>query len=393
MAKYSWRGTDARGREQQGECSATGISAAATELRSRGLAPLSMERIDADPIPKLSVSADAFTLFNRNLAEMTAVGLPLPQAVREIAAGLRSGRFKRGLEQVEAALRDGKTLAEAAAAAPGVFPPYYEAMLKAGAASGNLPAMFSVVARNAEGLRLARRALIEALSYPLLIISFTVLLAGATLGILAPFYREFSSARGFEAPGLEPVLRVFGSHALLVGVGAGILALGAALICFLSRTVAGDRILNALPLVGRIRRHLMMARLLGALGVMLRAGVPLPRALLVAIGAAGSRELDRAAEPLVAAAAEGLGLGGVLARAPVVPPDVAGFLALSERTGDAPGAALNVAQVLTEQALSESELLFVVLLPMALAAAGLVVLAFVTSVVMPYQQFLESIHP
>src|SRR5438128_4191295 len=107
MANYSWQGTDPRGRGQRGECAALGLAEAAGQLRARGFTPLSMERLDADPAPRFSVTADAFTLFNRNLAEMTAIGLPLPRAVREIAAGLRGGRFKRGLKQVEAALREG----------------------------------------------------------------------------------------------------------------------------------------------------------------------------------------------------------------------------------------------------------------------------------------------
>jgi type II secretory pathway component PulF len=393
MATYSWSGTDARGREQRGECAAPGLADAAAELRARGLSPLSMERVDADPAPPLSVTADAFTLFNRNLAEMTAIGMPLPRAIREIASGLRGGRFKRGLEQVEAALREGRTLDEAVASAPGVFPPYYECMLKAGGASGNLPAMLSAVARNTEGIRRARRALIEALAYPLTIVLMALALAAGLLGVLMPFYREMSAARGFESPGLGLVLRVFESHATRVGLGAGAVALAVGGVWFLRRTLPGERVLRAIPLVGRIRHHLMMARLLGALGVLLRAGVPLPRALPVALGAAGSRELDRAAERLLAGSTEGQGLGEVLARAPGISSEVASFLAMAERSGEAPHATLKVADLLGEQALQESEALFVLLLPLALLAAGAVVVAFVTTLALPYQQFLETLRP
>ena len=92
----------------------------------------------------------------------------------------------------------------------------------------------------------------------------------------------------------------------------------------------------------------MTARLMGTLGVLLRSGVPLPAALPVALGAAGSRELDRAAMSLVAGAVEGRGLGDVLSKAPVVSPEVAAYLALAERSGDAPQAALKVADLLSD---------------------------------------------
>jgi type II secretory pathway component PulF len=266
-------------------------------------------------------------------------------------------------------------------------------MLRAGAASGNLPAMLLAVARNSEGLRLARRALLEALIYPLTIILAAVVLGGAALAIFVPFYREMSAARGFEAPGLALFLQAFSSTGTLVGLGAGAFAAAAIAVWFLLRTSLGEKAIGALPFVGRIRRHLMMARLLGALGVMLRSGVPLPRALPVALGAAGSRELDLAAETLLSQASEGMGLGDLLSRAPVVSAEVASFLALAERTGSAPHVAQQVSEVMTEQALSESETLFSLLMPSALVVAGVIVGALVVSVVLPYRQFLESLVP
>lgn len=391
MTTFAWQGTDDRGRRQRGACEASDLADAVAQLRSRGLSPLSMERAGVDAAPPFSVTADTFTIFNRSLAEMTSIGLPLPQAVREIAAGLRGGRFKQGLGRIEAALREGKTLDQAVEEAPRMFPPYYRCMLKAGAASGNLPAMLTAVARNCEGIRMARRALVEALIYPLTIILASIVLAGAALGILVPFYREMSAARGFDAPGLDLVLRAFGSSGLLIAAGLGAVALGAAAVGFLMRTVMGERLLRAIPIVGRIRRHLLTARLLGALGVMLRAGVPLPRALPVALGAAGSRELDRASEKLTDQATEGRGLGEVLSAAPAFSPEVASFLALAERSGDAPDAALKVADVMAEQALTDSEALFSLLMPAALLVAGAVVGALVISVVLPYRQFTESL--
>lgn len=390
MGRYTWHATDERGRAQRGECTAPGLAEAADQVRAKGLAPLSLDRLDPESLLQPSTTADAFTLFNRNLAQMTAVGLPLQQAVREIASGLRRGKFRRGLEQVEASLREGKPLEEALGEVKGVFPPYYRWMVQAGVSSGNLSVMLSAVARNTEGILVARRAFWEALLYPFLILLVAFLLGSLTLLVFVPFYRQLSTVQGFEATGLPFFLRSLDTAAAIGAIPAGLVLLAVGLSWFLRRTAIGDRILQSVPLVGRIRRHLMMARLLGALGVLLRASVPLDRALPVALGAAGSLDLDRAADSVIARASEGRSLGEVLAGAPGVSAEVSQFLEVAVRTGDAPQAAMQVADLLTEQALSESEALFVVLVPAALLVAGAVVGGLLMLVVLPYVRFLES---
>jgi type II secretory pathway component PulF len=393
MDTYLWQGTDQRGRVQRGECSAAGLVEAAEQLRARGLAPLSLSRVGEEALPRISATADAFTLFNRSLAEMTTVGLPLSKAIREISSGLRRGRFRRGLEQVEAALRDGKPMEEAVAVAPEIFPSYYQSMLRAGAASGNLPGVLAAVARNTEGTRVARRAMLEALMYPALILLSALLLGTAMLLFFVPYYRDLCARHNFETPiGLPLFFRAFESTPAVLAVALGAAAGIAGAIWFSRRTATGERLLRRLPILGRVRRHLTLARMLGALGVMLRAGVPLSRALPVALGAAGSLELDRAAQDLQGQALEGGGVGDILGKLPLVPAEVAAFLSLSEKTGTADEATLQVADLLSEQALSDSEAMYVILMPAALAIAGVIVATCIVAVVSPYVQFLESLH-
>jgi type II secretory pathway component PulF len=264
-------------------------------------------------------------------------------------------------------------------------------MVQAGVSSGNLSTMLSAVARNTEGILVARRAFLEALLYPFLILLIALLLGALTLLVFVPFYRQLSSVQGFEATGLPLFLSSLHAAATIGASAAGLVVLAAGVFWFLGRTVAGERILRAVPLVGRIRRHLMMARLLGALGVMLRSNVPLHRALPVALGAAGSLDLDRAAESVTALATEGRSLGEVLRAAPGVSSEVSKFLEVAERTGGAPHAAMQLADLLTDQALTESEALFVTLVPAALALAGAVVGGLLLLVVLPYMSFLESL--
>jgi len=393
VARFRYRGTDEQGGLRAGEIEALGLVEASAQLREQGVLALDLERTDADPAAPPLRDVDAFVFFNQGLAEMSRLGFPLPRAVKEISGGLRRGRFKRSLEGLEAALREGKSLHEAVAARAGDFPAHYRFMLEAGARAGNLPAVLTAVARNTEGLRRARRAVLDALAYPTVVLLFGAILFSVFLFLFVPAYRDLHRQYGFE-PSITArvVLGIFGSARAQLGLAAGVLALVLGSWAFMRRTVAGERLLLRLPLVGRVLRFLWMARFLGSLGVLLRAKAPLPESLPVALAASGSLELAAAAEGLGRRAAEGAGLGAALEGAPVVPPEVVSYLALAERSGGGvERAAGELADLLTERAFAEGETLFVVLMPAALLLTGLVMAGVFVSLVYPYIDFLERL--
>jgi type II secretory pathway component PulF len=392
VASYTYRGTDEQGNEHRGEIEAVGLADASALLRARGILPLAVDAKAPEEAPGRLVGVDAFTFFNRSLAEMTRLGFPLSRAVAEISRGLRRGRFKSALEGLEARLREGKSLHDAVAELPGEFPPHYRWMLQAGAAAGNLPAVLAAVARNTEGLRRARRAVVDALAYPAVILAFAALLIGGFLVFFLPVYRDLYRQYGLEPPiTVRALLPLFGTTLVPASLAAGLVAGVLALRAVVKRTEMGERFGFRLPILGRIRRHLCMARLLGSLGVLLRARAPLVDALPVALAASGSLGLARASDRLRARAAEGAGIGDVLRDAPGVPPQVVAYLALAERSGTVPRAAEEVAELLTEQAMSESETLFLLLMPSALVVVGAVLATMFVSLVMPYLSFLERL--
>ncbi len=392
MPSFAYWGTDEKGTEHRGQVDAAGLVEASAQLRARGILPSSLERVDREGPAEMMEEADAFAFFNRSLAEMTQLGFPLARAVGEVSKGLRRGKFKADLDRVQACLGEGKSLDEAVAGAGDSFPRYYRWMLKAGAASGNLPGVLFAIARNAEGIRRARRALVNALAYPALVLLFTTVLAAGFLTAFLPLYRDLQRMHGIKLSFmLTSLLAVSDSTALLAGGAAGVLALAVLLACWLRRTVSGERFVFRIPFLGRIRRNFCMARFLGCLGVLLRGKAGLVDALPLALGASGSLELERGAEGLRARAAEGAGLSGALKGAPVIPPQVVGYLALAERTGSPAQAADELADLLARQAAEDGEILYLVLFPAALAVTGGIVACLFVSLVLPYARLLEQI--
>lgn len=392
MLLFRYRGTDDQGGLHRGELKAAGVVEAAEQLRGRGIHALDLERADAPEAPPPLADVDAFVFFNQGLAEMSRLGFPLPRAVREISGGLRRGRFKRSLERLEASLREGKSLHDAVAAQGSDFPAHYRFMLRAGAAAGNLPAVLSAVARNSEGVRRARRAVADALAYPAVVLLFGAVLVSIFLFLFVPVYRDLHRQYGFEpSVSARAILALMGSVQAQIAVVAGVLGGMGGAWAWMRRSRSGERFLLSLPLAGRVIRHLWMARFLGCLSVLLRSKVPLPEALPVALGASGSVQLAAEAEALRGRASEGRGVADALGGAPVIPPEVVGYLALGERSGTVDRSAAELAELLTERALAEGETLFVVLMPAALLLTGALMAGLFISIVVPYFSFLERL--
>jgi type II secretory pathway component PulF len=392
VPRFRYRGTDEQGRLQQGELEAPGLVEASAELRAKGVFSLDLERADAPEAAAPLRDVDAFVFFNQGLAEMSRLGFPLPRAVREISGGMRRGRFRTSLERLEASLREGKSLHEAVAAQGSEFPPHYRFMLQAGTSSGNLPAVLTAVARNTEGVRRARRAVLDALAYPAVVLLFGAILVSVFLLLFVPLYQDLNRQYGFEpSVTTRAILGLFGSVKAQVALVGGALAAVLGGWAFMRRTIAGERLLLRLPLAGRVIGHLWMARFLGCLGVLLRGKAPLADALPVALGASGSLQLAAAAGALGRRAAEGAGVADVLGGAPVVPPEAVSYLALAERSGSVDRAAAELSELLTERAFAEGESLFVVLMPAALLLTGAVLAALFVSLVVPYIAFIERL--
>ncbi len=392
MATFEYAGVDEGGVERRGRVEADGMLEASEALRAQGIQSSALEPVKPEIAPPPLGDVDAFVFFNRSLAEMTRLGIPAARAVREVASMLRRGRFRSALERLEASLREGRDLDEAAEGLPAEFPPYYRWMLKAGAASGNLPGVLSAVARNAEGIRRARRSLIAALTYPALVLVLAIVFTGVFLWSFLPVYQEMCRQVSLEpSVTVKVLIAAFGEQWIPPVVVAGFAALALAFWAWSRRTVAGERFLLRVPILGRIRRHLLLARLLGTLGALLRARTPLPKALPVALGASGSLGLRRMTERIRALAEEGDGLAAALEGTAVVPPELGTYLALAERTGRLPETCGELADLSTDLATEGSDTLFLALFPLAILATGVVMAALFMSLVIPYMEFVKGL--
>jgi general secretion pathway protein F len=134
-----------------------------------------------------------------------------------------------------------------------------------------------------------------------------------------------------------------------------------------------DRWLLSLPLVGKLVREVLAARLARTLGTLLENGVPLISALAIAGDALGNLAATAAVEAAALSAKGGGGLAAPLGQSGVFPVRMIHLLQLGEEAAQLPAMALKAADIHDEQARLMIQRMVDLAIPLITIAMGLVV--------------------
>jgi len=218
----------------------------------------------------------------RQLAQLTAAGLPITRALEQLAQHPPSPAFRQPMRLMLHDLGTGLTFSESLARSGQWVSPFDVALVDAGERSGRLDASFHTLADlYAERSRMARQ-LIGDLAYPVFLLHFAVLIFA--------FIRYVGN------------WNLMGALGLIAGVLLPLYLVVLVLI-YVSQSRHGERwrsiyerLLHGLPLLGSGRRELALARLALALEALINAGVSIIEAWQLAATVSGSPALRRTVE-------------------------------------------------------------------------------------------------
>lgn len=387
MPVFAYRALTAAGRSEAGVVEAESARGAWQTLRMRGVYPTILEPEAARPARGRVRTADVAAAI-RHLATLTAAGLPLADALDAVVEQTDAPPLVRALTLARARVREGEPLADALAACPGVFAPLHCELVRAGEASGTLPAMLARLATRVEAAAALRARLRRALTYPAVMVIATLAVLTFLIAWVVPEVSRLFADTHTPLP--------LATRLLLAAVSIARatwwlwLALGIAGALLLRRTAATpagraqlDGWLLRVPVVGPLVRMAAVARVARTLATLVGGGVPLETALGMAAAAAGSAPVADATRTTRATVVEGAALAAALAATGAFPPLLLRLTAVGERTGalapalEQAGAALD-AEV--EQAVDAATAL---LEPALVLIMGTTVLALVLAILVP----------
>lgn len=317
-------------------------------------------------------------VLTQELATLISSGLPLDRALSVLNGLTVKEELKKAVSQILRAVQQGKSLAEALAEYPKIFPPLYINMVKAGEVGGFLETALQRLAEYMDRSQQVQDEIKSALTYPLLL-SFT---GGASIIILLTYVLpKFSSIFGDLGQALPTSTRV------LLGISEGLRSYWWLLLMIGIGVWLGIRQYLATPqgrllwdrwrlrmwLMGQLITKMEVGRFARTLGTLLKSGVPLLQALEVVQDIVGNEMVSRALKDVRVGVREGQGISGPLGRSGVFPTLALQMVSVGEETGRLDEMLMRVAEYYERDTFMQVKRLTSLLEPVLILVMGLAV--------------------
>ena len=337
-------------------------------------------------------------ILNEQIAGMARAGLPLDQGLSVLAKAMGRGRLRKVTDALAADLRAGHTLPEALARQRANIPTFYSGLVAAGARTGRMGDVLSILTVYARSLANLRAIIVDALLYPALVMIFALVLFGLMCKFLIPRFEAIYHDYGLRLPARTLLVMRLAQHPWQALVLPAVIIL---VLCIVANLAIGYRrgghyrwpvFIYSIPIVGTLVHAARLASFTELLAILIDFDTPLPEAFLLA-GQACS-------EPIMAAAARqvhddlelGRPLGEVLGGRGLVPEWVAWLTAHGEQHASLGSALHQIAGMYRQQVEMRASLLRSVLPPfLIIGTAGLFVGFFSASMMVPMVKLIEGL--
>lgn len=336
---YHYRAIDAHGRLHRGWLALSSEQAVIEALQRQELEWLSITPGRLPFWVRQRLTAPLLTLFCLQMAQLLHAGIPLLQAIQDLAMHTPQPAMHSQLHRLRQELEAGQMLSAAMQASPGVFPDWLVRMVETGERTGHLPEIFAQLTTTLQWQQALYAQIKRGLSYPLLLAVMLMGVVSVMLTVLVPQMLGFLNTMGQALPWSTRLLlslaNGFRDHGLtlLLGVGFSLLMVYLAQRRFTRVAVWLDRALLAQPILGPLLHSMDMARLSRFLGLMYQSGIPLLQALAWCQPLLAQRSLAQALAEVQAKVESGLTLAAAFAGSPHFPPLMQRLIAVGESSG------------------------------------------------------------
>jgi len=354
------------------------------DIRRRGL----LAKLRLPSFGSRRVPMQALLIHNQEMAALLHSGLPVLQTLEMVEDRQRDPLFRKTLGEVRQRVRSGESLSEAVASFGDLFPPLYSPTLKAGERSGDLETVLRRFIRYQRLMMDARKKIVSALVYPLVLIGLSIGLIGVMTVYVVPKFEAFFSGLDTELPLLTRLtmgLSSFVSDNFLVLAVAVVLAVLAVLQW--QRTPGGAATIDhwkiRLPLIGSVFHRTALSEFCRSLSTLLSGGLPVVSALDVSVASVGNAHVRGRLGSLMDRVREGTALNVALDETGVVPDLAVDMVKVGEATGSLDAMLTSISEFFDEEVETRMQRVLSLIEPIMLVFMGLVVAILLVSIYLP----------
>ena len=397
MPAFAFEALSADGHTRKGTIEADSAKAARSLLRAQALVPLKVDALAATSTTDNSgvvffkrrvFSANALSVWTRQLAGLVSSGLPLERALASLSSEADREAERNLVARLRAEVNSGSTFAKALAEHPREFSTIYIAVIGAGEQSGQLAVVLEHLAQDLEDQQNLHAKLLGAALYPAIVsavaLGIVLFLMAYVVPQVASVFAGSKKALPFLTVvmlALSDMVRQYAGLALVIGA-VGVFAARQALKTPALR-YRFDAAWLTLPIIGKLSRSFNAARFASTLAMLAAAGVPILKALQAATDTLSNHALRQDAQDALVAVREGAPLASALAQKKRFPGLLSMFARLGEQTGQLPLMLQRAANQLSTEVQRKALQLATLLEPLLIVVMGAVVMLIVLAVLLP----------
>ncbi|QIR15148.1 type II secretion system F family protein [Shewanella aestuarii] len=339
MASYTYIAYDSHGAKINGELDADNLEKAKRLLIAQKLKPISISEKKSTntgiSLNKRSVNLDDLEFVTSELALLLKSGVRIDRAIGLLAKNKSRGALSVLLTQMHTDIKRGEGIAAVCSKHPKIFDNLYVSMVKLGEASGTLDRVFAKLSEDLRFRRDLKRSLIQALTYP------SVILVVCVSCILFVFNYIVPQMSGlFEGmknlPFYTQLLLDVSDWVQNYQIYVGIALIG--FIAFLyyqreSDKAKFDHLIAKAPLVKKVVVMVERIRFNAAMSMMMNAGISVDKAIELATESVGHSEIRSGLQSAGNAIRKGSGLTESLSKSVIYPDFYVSLLEVGEESG------------------------------------------------------------
>lgn len=397
MSTFAYKVLDSKGAQASGEIDSDSKVAAAAALRNKGFTVLDLNEVKTSWTQMdigsafTTIKSKDLTVFTRQFATMVNSGLSMLRCLYVLEEQTPNKKLAAVIGEVRADVEAGIALSDALEKHPKVFNRLYVSMVRAGEVGGILDEVLGRVATQLEKDDSVRRAVKSAMTYPVLIASFAIIVLIAMVLFLIPIFAGIYADLDAKLPAMTRFMMwlssLFWTVPWNIIVVVGIIAL-VWVIRRLKRTERGtmvwDRFKLHVPMgIGPIVQKLAVARFSRTMGTLISSGVPILQAIDITGRASGNTVIEKAMQDVEVAVREGQTMSEPLSKASIFPAMVIQMIAVGEETGSLDAMLSKVADFYEDEVDAAVKSLTSILEPIMMLGVGGIVGTVVISMYLP----------
>ena len=334
--------------------------------------------------------------FCTQLAVMLQARVSLHRALEVLARQTTNRKMRAIIEHVGKEVQKGNSFSKALRSRPNVFEELFVVSAEVGQESGRLSEVLSRLAQHLGKMSDLKRKVVQAMTYPILVICVAFFAVAFLLVFIVPTFAEMFKSFQVELPSSTKIVlqmsNIFVDHGfkLILTLIVGLLLLRRTItsVQFRQRLEA---FVFRLPMLGDLVLKNHVARFCRTLGTLLQAQVSLVDALDVSQRISTNGDMKKEIGLILRHVKEGKAVAEPLIDSKLFPPLVAQMITVGEETSELDSMLLKVADYYEKELDAKVEGLSSIIEPVIILLLGMLVAGILISMYMPMFELVNVV--